>query len=232
MPIVSVLGDSTAVHIADGLREWADGTRSMAVLDHSRVGCSPAAFPGSTWHALRGSVGDEATPSGFMPDAPCRDDYFAPGSTVVLVVDHGAVLFDHQRQDGTWASILDPALASDVADSYRRLVADVRAQGARPVFTTSPPMLTYGDGPSESQPQTDPARAAAYNALVADLVRELNDPGGAGPVGLIETAALIGQSGYGGTYGRSDGMHVDYEKAEVLAANVLGPALLAMLGLL
>lgn len=232
VPIVSVLGDSTAVHIADGLREWADDTRSMAVLDHSRVGCSPAAFPGSTWHALRGSVGDEPTPSGFMPDAPCRDDYFAPGSTVILVVDHGAVLFDHQRQDGTWASILDPALVSDVADSYRRLVADVRAQGAWPVFTTAPPLLTYGGGRSEDQPQTDPARAAAYNALVADLVRELDDPGGAGPVGLIETAALIGESGYGGTYGRSDGMHVDYEKAEILAANVLGPALLAMLGLL
>ena len=48
---------------------------------------------------------------------------------------------------------------------------------------------------------------------------------------LIETATAIDESGYNGTYGRSDGMHVDYEKAEVLAANVLGPALLAMLGL-
>ena len=231
VPIVTVIGDSTAVHIADGLRQWAGDSRAMAVVDHSRIGCSPAAFGGSTWHAIRGQVGDEATPSGFQPGVYCRDDYIEPGSAVVLVVDHGAVLFDHLRPDGTWASILDPDLASDVADSYRRLVANARARGAQVVFTTAPPLLTFGDGRPEDQPQTSPERAGAYNALVANLVLELNGSEEARPVELIETATAIDESGYNGTYGRSDGMHVDYEKAEVLAANVLGPALLAMLGL-
>ena len=231
VPIVTVLGDSTAVHIADGLRKWADSTRSMAVLDHSRVGCSPAAFPASSWRAFRGNLSDvEATPSGFMPDIPCRDDYFEPGSAVILVVDHGAVLFDHLRADGTWASILDPDLETDVIVSYRQLVDRASAAGAQVVFTTAPPMLAYGREKPENQPQTDPARAVAYNALISDLVLELNRTG-AGSAALIETAALIEESGRQGTYGRSDGMHVDYEKAELLAAELLGPALLALLGL-
>ena len=229
VPIVTVIGDSTAVYIADGLREWADTSRAMAVVDHSRIGCSPAAFPGSTWHALRGQVGDEATPSGFQPGVYCRDDYIEPGSDVVLVVDHGAVLFDHLRPDGTWASILDPDLASDVADSYRQLVVNARAQGVRVVFTTAPQLLTFGDGPSENQPQTNPERAEAYNALVTDLVVDLNGPEEARTVELIETATAIDESGYDGLYGRSDGMHVDYEKAAVFAADVLGPALLELL---
>ena len=230
VPIITVIGDSTAVHIADGLRQWADNTRAMAVVDHSRIGCSPAAFGGSTWHALRGQVGDEATPSGFQAGVYCRDDHIEPGSAVVLVVDHGAVLFDHLRLDGTWASILDPDLASDVVDSYRQLVANARAQGVRVVFTTAPQLLTFGEGRSEDQPQTSPERAEAYNALITDLVLDLNGPEEARTVELIETATAIDESGYNGLYGRSDGMHVDYEKAEVLAADVLGPALLAMLG--
>ena len=231
VPILSVLGDSTAVHIADGLRKWADATRSVAVVDHSHPGCSPAAFPGSTWNALRGEVGDEASPSGFSPDVPCRDGYFEPGSDVVLVVDHGAVLFDHLRQDGTWASILDPDLASDVADSYRQLVAGVRAQGARVVFTTAPRLLPAHGRDAATQPQTSPDRSDAYNTLVGELIEELNTADGLPAVGLIDIAAVVDGHGYEGVYGRSDGMHIDYEKAELLAAEVLGPALLALLGL-
>ena len=231
VPIITVLGDSTAVHIADGLRQWADNTRAVAVVDHSRIGCSPAAVGGSTWHALRGQVDHEATPSGFQAGVYCRDDYIQPGSAAVLVVDHGAVLFDHLREDGTWASILDPDLASDVADSYRQLVANARAQGVRVVFTTAPQLLAFGDGRAEDQPQTSPERARAYNALMTDLVLDLNGSEEAPTVELIETATAIDESGYNGLYGRSDGMHIDYEKAEVFAADVLGPALLAMLGL-
>ena len=231
VPIITVLGDSTAIHLGDGLRQWADNTRAMAVVDHSRIGCSPAAVTGSTWHAIRGQVGDEPTPSGFQPGVYCRDDYIQPGSAVVLVVDHGAVLFDHLRDDGTWASILDPDLATDVADSYRQLVANARAQGVRVVFTTTPQLLTFGDDPSGDQPQTSPERSEAYNALITELVLDLNGPEEALMVELIETATAIDESGYNGLYGRSDGMHVDYDKAAVFAADVLGPALLAMLGL-
>lgn len=229
VPIVTVIGDSAAIHIAHGLRHWADETRTMAVVDHSRIGCSPVAVEDSEWVAFRGELEDDPEPIGLQPDIVCRDDYIEPGSTVVLVVDHGAVLFDHLNADGSWSSILEPRFASSVADSYRRLVATSRERDIRVVFTTSPALLVFGDDANANQPQTDPARARAYNTLISGLAAELNATGGTPAVGLIDAAPQIDSSGYDGRYGRSDGMHVDYERAELFAAEVLGPALLALL---
>lgn len=229
VPIVTVIGDSAAIHIAHGLRHWADETRTMAVVDHSRIGCSPVAVEDSEWVAFRGELEDDPEPIGLQPDIVCRDDYIEPGSTVVLVVDHGAVLFDHLNADGSWSSILEPRFASSVADSYRRLVATSRDRDIRVVFTTSPALLVFGDDADANQPQTDPARARAYNTLITGLAAELNAAGGTPAVGLIDAAPQIDSSGYDGRYGRSDGMHVDYERAELFAAEVLGPALLALL---
>ncbi len=229
VPIVTVIGDSAAVHIAHGLRYWADETRTMAVVDHSRIGCSPVAVEDSEWIAFRGNPDDDPAPIGLQPDIVCRDDYIEPGSTVVLVVDHGAVLFDHLNADGSWSSILEPRFASSVADSYRRLVAWSQQRDIRVVFTTSPALLVFGGDKDANQPQTDPARARAYNTLIAGLAAELSAAGGTPAVGLIDAAPQIDSSGYDGRYGRSDGMHVDYERAELFAAEVLGPALLALL---
>ena len=231
VPIVTVLGDSAALYIADGLREWGNSSRLMAVVDHSRIGCSPAGTADTAWRHLRGNISSEAHPMGFIEDGPCRDDLIQDGSSAVLVVDHGAVLFDHQNADGEWVSILDPVLASDVADSYRSLVEKARGVGARVVFATAPRLLPTPGEEASNQPQTSPWRAEAYNALIRDLVEELNAGDGAGTVELIDIAVVLDQYGYEGAYGRSDGMHVDYDRAEAFAAEVLGPALLALLGL-
>ena len=228
-PIVTVLGDSAALYIADGLREWGNASRLMAVVDQSRIGCSPAGTPGSEWLFLRGHVNSEPHPMGFI-DGPCRDDLIQGGSNVVLVVDHGAVLFDHRRGEGDWVSILDPGLAADVADSYRALVGKARSVGARVVFTTAPRLLPTPGEDASNQPQTSPERAEAYNTLVRGLIEEVNAAEGVPAVELIDTAAVLDANGYDGAYGRSDGMHVDYDRAEVFAAEVLGPAVLALLG--
>ena len=228
-PIVTVLGDSAGLHIADGLRQWGNASRLMAVVDNSRIGCSPAGTPHTAWRYMRGNLKDGRHPMGFIEDGPCRDDLIQDGSNAVLVVDHGAVLFDHLNPDGAWVSILDPALASDVADSYRRMVAKAEGLGARVVFTTTPVLLpTFGESAS-NQPQTEPARAAAYNALVRELVEEFNASGDPA-VGLIDTAAVLDTYGYDGVFGRSDGMHLDYDRAEVFATEVLGPAVISVLG--
>ena len=230
VPIVTVLGDSAALYIADGLREWGNSSRRMAVVDHSRIGCSPAGTPESGWRSLRGNLNDGAHPMGFI-EGPCRNDLIQEGSNAVLVVDHGAVLFDHQSADGSWVSILDPGLASDVADAYRRLVERARGVGARVVFTTAPRLLPSPGEDVGNQPQTSPERAEAYNSLVRALIEELNAVDGAVEVELIDTAAVLDTYGYDGAYGRSDGMHVDYDRAGAFAADVLGPAVLALLGL-
>ena len=229
--IVTVLGDSTALYVADGLREWGNAGRLMVVVDHSQIGCSPAGTPDSEWRTLRGDLNVGPHPMGFVEDGPCRDDRIEEGSTVVLVVDHGAVLFDHQNADGEWVSILDPGLASDVADSYRRLVEEARGVGARVVFTTAPRLLPTPGADASDQPQTSPDRAEAYNSLIRGLIEEFNAVDETATVELIETAAVLDTYGYDGLYGRSDGMHIDYDRAEAFAADVLGPALLGLLGL-
>ncbi len=231
VPIVTVLGDSAALYIADGLREWGNASRLMAVVDHSRIGCSPAGTPDTGWRYLRGNVTSEAHPMGFIEDGPCRDDVIQEGSNVVLVVDHGAVLFDHRQAGGPWTSIVDPGLASDVAHSYRQLVQKARGVGAQVVFTTAPRLLPTPGEDAANQPQTGPERAETYNELIRSLIEELNADEGVEAVGLIDTALVLDQYGYEGAYGRSDGMHVDYDRAEAFAADVLGPALLGLLGL-
>ena len=57
----------------------------------------------------------------------------------------------------------------------------------------------------------------------------MNSAEGVEAVELIDTAAVLDEYGYEGAYGRSDGMHVDYDRAEAFAADVLGPALLDLL---
>ena len=229
VPIVTVIGDSAALHVADGLRQWADNTRAMAVVDHSRIGCSPVGRPGSQWTRARGHAEAGPTRIGWNSDGPCRDDDIEPGSTLVLVFDHAAVLFDHERPDGSWASILDEDLASDVEDAYRDLVAKAHAGGARVAFTTAPQPLPLPGESSPRLPQAEPERARAYNALVRSLIEELNAIEGSPTVALIDTAIELDASGYDGRYGRADGTHLDFERSAVYAAEVLGPAVLDVL---
>ena len=231
VPIITVLGDSTALYVADGLRQWGDASSLIAVVDHSRIGCSPAAAAGSKWVRLRDSPGTAGHPSGFVEEGACRDDLIEEGSNIVLVVDHGAVLFDHQNADGEWASILDPDLAADVSDTYRRLVDRARRVATTVVFTTAPRLLPSPGEDTANQPQTSPERAAAYNALIRSLVEELNSVDGAAAAELIDIADVLDEHGYGGAYGRSDGMHIEYGRSEAFAAEVLGPALLDLLNL-
>ena len=229
VPIVTVLGDSAALHLAVGLRDWADTNQTMAVIDRSGIGCSPVSRPGSQWTRARGHAEADPTRIGWNSDGPCRDDDIEPGSTLVLVFDHAAVLFDHERPGGSWASILDDDLASDVEDAYRDLVAKAHAGGARVAFTTAPQPLPLPGESSPRLPQAEPERARAYNALVRNLIEELNAIEGSPTVALIDTAIELDASGYDGRYGRADGTHVDFERSAVYAAEVLGPAVLDVL---
>lgn len=228
VPIVTVIGDSTGVHMADGLRRWADTTRVMAVVDRALNACSPVMTADRQWRVVR--TGDDLDPRHLVErDEPCRYSYIEPRSSLVLVVDHAMVMVDHQRPDGSWASILDGDLAADLSDAYRDLAATARASGARVVFTTAPRWLPRRDDPNPvPPPPTEAVRAEAYNKLVRALVEELEAADGEPGPGLIDMAAVLDHSGYEGRYGRSDGSHIDFDRSEIFAAEVLGPALLAL----
>lgn len=228
VPIVTVIGDSSGLHIADGLRTWADGERAMAVVDHTRVGCSPLISAERHWRARRIDPEADDPIKWWIHDEPCRDDFIEPGTKLVLVVDPVNPQYEHQRVDGSWASILDQDFAADIEDSYRQLIARAWAVDAKVVFATAPRLLSY----HEVGIDHDPRRAAAYNSLVRALVAELRSTtaGAAGPgVAVIDTAVELDAWGHHGRYGRTDGVHLDFDRSEIFAAEVLGPALVELL---
>ena len=225
VPIITVLGDSSGLHLADGLRKWADANRLVAVVDHTRVGCSPLISEDRPWRARRIDPDEDDPIRWWIHEEPCRDDVIEPGTDLVLVVDHVNPQYEHQRLDGTWASMLSGDFAADIEDSYRKLLAKAHAADAKVVFATAPRLLSY----YEVGIDHDPRRAEAYNSLVRGLVAEFeSDPVGAG-VALVDTAVELDASGHHGRYGRTDGVHLDFERSELFAAEILGPALLELL---
>ena len=225
VPIITVLGDSSGLHLADGLRKWADANRAMAVVDHTRVGCSPLISADRPWRARRIDPEADDPIKWWIHDEPCRDDFIEPGTELVLVVDHVIPQYEHRRLDGSWASMLDQDFAADIERSYRKLMANAHSVGAKVVFATAPYLLSY----YEVGIDHDPRRAEAYNSLVRALVAEFeSDTEGAG-VALVDTAVALDVSGHHGRYGRTDGVHLDFERSELFAAEILGPAILELL---
>ena len=225
VPIVTVIGDSTAAHIAYGLRLWADSTRSMAVVDRSVAACSPVSRAEWPWRVVRVGTEGENPSDWSIQDESCRNDYIEPGSRLVLVVDHAIPQFEHRRTDGSWATMLDADLARDVEDSYRKLVENAGLVDAEVVFTVAPRLLHY----NYVGIQPDPARGVAYNSLLQTLVEEYQPNPEGLKVSLIDTATELDASGHDGRYGRSDGFHLNFDRSEAFAVEVLGPALLDLL---
>jgi len=215
VPIVAVMGDSTAAQIAAGLRSYGDATHDIAVIDGSVSGCSPLIDALTNWRSYKltyGYLGE------FDFDKPCRGglDTLSAVPDLVMIVDHGSAMADHQRVDGTWASILDPDLMADLQLVYEASIAEARSVGAVVVFTTAPQILDpKGHGLFGNM--TDPTRLAAYNSLVAALADE--HPG----VVVFDLGLILDRSGVDGSYPRSDGLHVDLDATEALAAHEIAP---------
>ena len=225
VPIITVIGDSSGLHIADGLRTWADANRAMAVVDHTRVGCSPLISADRPWRARRIDPEADDPIEWWIHDEPCRDDFIEPGTDLVLVVDHVNPQYEHQRVDGSWASMLDQDFAADIERSYRKLMANAHSVDAKVVFATAPYLLSY----YEVGIDHDARRAEAYNSLVRSLVAEFESDTEGAVVALVDTAVELDASGHHGRYGRTDGVHLDFERSEIFAAEILGPALLELL---
>ena len=214
--IVVVLGDSTATQIAAGLRARSDATRALAVVDRSTSGCSALIDPLVAWRAYRLSYGYVGE---FSFDEPCRIGLDATGvwADLALIVDHGSVLADHQRPDGTWASILDPDVRADIATIYRARIAEAAAQGMTLALTTAPVII---DPTGLVGEMDDLGRLAAYNELVRELVDEA--PGTV----LLDLGSILDAGAVDGRFIRPDGLHLDLASAERFAEQILVPALL------
>lgn len=219
-PVVMVLGDSTATQIAAGLRAHADVARDLAVVDRTTSGCSALIDPLADWRLYRVSYGYLGE---FSFDEPCRvpigGDAVVPD--LVVMVDHGSVMADHLRPDGTWASVLDGDLRDDLARIYRARFDEARDLGARVVLTTAPRIV---DDTGLTGSMSDEDRLAAYNALV----RELSDSDDA--VTLFDLGAVMDEAGIEGRYARPDGLHLSLDGAIAMSEDLIAPLLLALGG--
>jgi peptidoglycan/LPS O-acetylase OafA/YrhL len=219
-PVVVVLGDSTATQIAAGLRARADLTHELAVVDRTTSGCSALIDELVAWRRYRLSYGYLGE---FSFDAPCRVglDDIDVRADLAVIIDHGSVMADHQRPDGTWASILDPEVQDDLRLIYRARIAEAEARRILLALTTAPviddPSGLIGD-------MDDPARLAVYNDIVRELAAE--SPG----VVLLDLGRILDAALPEATYSRPDGLHLDLEGAELFAERQLVPALLEMAG--
>ena len=225
VPIITVIGDSSGLHIADGLRTWADANRAMAVVDHTRVGCSPLISADRPWRARRIDPEADDPIKWWIHDEPCRDDFIEPGTDLVLVVDHVNPQYEHQTRRRVMGLHARSGLRSRYRTSYRKLMANAHSVDAKVVFATAPYLLSY----YEVGIDHDARRAEAYNSLVRSLVAEFESDTEGAVVALVDTAVELDASGHHGRYGRTDGVHLDFERSEIFAAEILGPALLELL---
>jgi peptidoglycan/LPS O-acetylase OafA/YrhL len=214
-PVVVVLGDSTATQIAAGLRARSDVTRELAVVDRSTSGCSALIDRLVAWRAYRVSRGYLGE---FAFEEPCRVGLDESGVTadLAIIIDHGSVLADHARPDGTWASILDEDVRRDLATIYRARIREAVERGMVLALTTAP---SIDDSSGLVGEMDDPARLETYNALVRSLAEE--SPG----VVLLDLGRVLDAGLDDGTYTRPDGLHLDLAGAERLADEMLLPSL-------
>ena len=217
-PVVVVLGDSTATQIAAGLRARSDRTHELAVVDRTTSGCSALIDELVAWRTYRLSYGYLGE---FSFDEPCRVGLDATDfvADLAVIIDHGSVMADHERPDGTWASILDAEVRDDLRAIYRARIAEARERGITLALSTAPaiddPTGLIGD-------MDDPARLAVYNTLVRELAAE--SPG----VVLLELGEILDAAAADGSFVRPDGLHLDLDGAERFAEEVLVPALLEL----
>ncbi len=216
-PRVLVVGDSTAVHLADTLtaEAWARPSE-LAVASHAFGGCGLSA---STDGRLHGASEVDGTIElhDLSPCAGAWERALQRISTeqidVVLVSIGPWDGTDIHRPEGDVVSVLEPAGRRLIGDSYRAFAAGAEAAGARVVWIL-PADLKFGWGRFDTV-LDDPERWVALR----ELVRALG-------VGEIDLGAWLAAEGLEGPDGRPDGVHLATAVRERFVTELVLPELL------
>jgi len=199
-PRILVVGDSVAKSLEPALKALAE-SRGGAMSPRSVPGCSPLFDETQQWN-LRFDPG----PDGFVPAGYCRPsvasliDSDGPVDVVVMI-DHGMSLADHQAVDGSgaWMSILDAQVRDALTTRYDDWISQASERGAVTVLAT----LADGDVelPEGLSPIPDrSARVAKHNEMVRAVAASHPDT-----VILIDAAAAVEADP--ARYERPDGVH-------------------------
>lgn len=166
---VLVVGDSTAMQLADALLAYAaDHGDQLLVGSAASPGCGLTAATDGRLHEFSSPDGirELIDLSGCTRQWTSIADRVASDEQIDVVVVQISSWdgIDIQLADGRIVSVSDPVGRRLVADAYRGFVTEVEAEGARVVWVTPPDIhLLWG---AIDAPMNDPRRWAAMREVV------------------------------------------------------------------
>jgi hypothetical protein len=164
---VTLLGDSTALTLGDGLRDVA-GLDGVNFYNASTRGCGvTTAFP----YRYMGEVNPYARTQCHTWESRWRKRVFArPTDVVAILVGRWEVA--DQVVDGTWTHVGTPRFDAYIRGELQKAVAAASSAGAPVVFLTAP-YCSRGEQPDGSPwPEDDPARVDAFNRILRSVAAQ------------------------------------------------------------
>jgi peptidoglycan/LPS O-acetylase OafA/YrhL len=216
---VLIVGDSTAVHLAEALIPYSQQhTDTVQTGSAAFPGCGLSAVDDGRLHAMTESDGEQST----IDLSACVSEWdtiarrvASEGYEVVLVSVGPWDGTDIAMADGRVVSVADTDGSTMIARAYRAFVGQVEATGARVVWITPPDIDIEWD--RISSPMDDPTRWQALRDIVADL-----------PVEQVDLSAWLAATGNDGPVGRPDGVHLSKEAAIEFVRDAVVPQLVAV----
>ncbi len=220
-PVVSVVGDSTALALSIGVATWAGKTGELDMTDGvTGLGC------GLITEGRRQHVGKEGDVPPSCADRIERMGDIDPDTDVVVYMG-GAWEVSSYKTEGSDAfrTITDPSLYAEYSDRLEEVFETVTANGATFAFVVVPDLeagVRREQSPIEAADESDPERIALYNRLGRELAERHPDD-----VALIDLRSFMEELP-GGPLDRTlrpDGIHLTTEAAALVAEEFLGDAI-------
>ncbi|MFN8040098.1 MAG: SGNH/GDSL hydrolase family protein [Acidimicrobiales bacterium] len=218
-PRVAIFGDAGALMAGLGFSRWAESSGAITVVPgDTRMGCGLvlAAARADPHGGSSSAVPDECRD---LPAAWARAlDAATPDVAVVLIGENDLDDLQLSSDVPVWQSVGSPEV--DVALQRRMLeVTDaITSRGATAVWLTLPSIAAVPG--VDRGPAGDPARAARYREVVAQL--PARRPGA--PVAVVDLAGWLATAGDPSL--RPDGVHLTNATATAVVERWLGPAVL------
>ena len=217
---VLVVGDSTAVRLAEGLLPYsADHPDAIQVGSAAHGGCGLTVADDGRLH---GMVRPDGTID-LIDLGGCIEAWnrvrervaSAEGIDIVLVFISAWDGVDIQFPDGRIVSTMDRAGREVVRDAYRTFVADIERTGTRVVWVTPADVHQIWGG--VDSPLDDPRRWIALRNIIDGL-----------PVEQIDLPEWLQANGMDTPAGRPDGMHLAPDVNRAFVSEVVAPSLIAL----
>jgi peptidoglycan/LPS O-acetylase OafA/YrhL len=226
IPRVMFFGDSTAMLASAGVGAWGLDTEKLVVPGHgTALGCGIGRGGERLQHGQASPIPPECQWDRVWPHVI---DQHPETKVAVLMTGTWDVIDRKLPGDTQWRGPGDPTYDRYIAGEIGAAMDLFRSRGLRVVWLTTPP-LDFGRGQTPKpplDPPDTPARVDRLNQLIRQEAAERQG------VAVVDYGAYIaGLSPAEDARIRSDGVHLDLEDAESVAADFLGPQILAAAGL-